>query len=91
MILYLAVITLFFSFRSILFIGCDLDCSWFGTIGGNCNKTTGQCDCKELFEGEQCDTCRLPHVTGVNCDVCEDGYWGFDNETGCKSNITLSD
>lgn len=49
--------------------GCNpCHCNLYGTLelieGGivPCDKLTGYCSCK-------------PHVTGKNCDRCEDGYY----------------
>ncbi|KAJ8045141.1 Usherin [Holothuria leucospilota] len=46
-----------------------------GTIDGSliCNPVGGQCDCKL-------------HVTGMNCDRCETGYYNLqlDNPDGCE-------
>ncbi|CDR18355.1 unnamed protein product [Oncorhynchus mykiss] len=39
---------------------------------GNCNVTTGECICP-------------PHTRGEKCDLCEEGHWGHDTVTGCKS------
>ncbi|KAK6627638.1 hypothetical protein RUM44_010117 [Polyplax serrata] len=37
-----------------------------------CDQLTGQCHCKS-------------HVQGVNCDVCEDGYFNIVSGEGCES------
>lgn len=37
-----------------------------------CNPVTGQCHC-------------LPHVIGLRCDTCEDGYWGILDGDGCEA------
>lgn len=39
-----------------------------GTV---CNRTSGQCVCKD-------------HVTGRRCDQCESGYWNLTS-SGCIS------
>ncbi|KAM7405319.1 hypothetical protein PAMP_012591 [Pampus punctatissimus] len=44
-------------------------CSPCGTE--SCDPQTGQCRCK-------------PGVTGLRCDRCEDGSFGFDSCTGCR-------
>ncbi|XP_077998074.1 laminin subunit beta-1-like [Glandiceps talaboti] len=54
--------------------GCQAcSCVLQGTVGNQgCNKVTGQCVCKRL-------------VTGRDCDECLDGYWGLsDDPEGCK-------
>ncbi|KAI5095781.1 laminin subunit alpha-5 isoform X1 [Silurus meridionalis] len=45
-------------------------CSPCGTA--SCDPYTGQCHCK-------------PSVTGIHCDHCEDGTFGFDSCTGCHA------
>ncbi|KAB5546449.1 hypothetical protein PHYPO_G00072140 [Pangasianodon hypophthalmus] len=45
------------------------DCSLCGTA--SCDPHTGQCHCK-------------PGVTGIHCDRCEDGTFGFELCTGCR-------
>lgn len=61
--------------------GCKLcQCNNLGTIEtddntGNvqpCDQFSGHCTCK-------------PHVTGRNCDKCEDGYYDIDSNEGCKA------
>ncbi|CAN7938715.1 unnamed protein product, partial [Ixodes hexagonus] len=44
------------------------DCSVAGSLGPQCNKTTGQCNCKPSFSGR-------------TCDRCQDGFGGA--ERGC--------
>ncbi|XP_069506839.1 laminin subunit alpha-5 isoform X2 [Ambystoma mexicanum] len=45
------------------------DCSPCGTSA--CDPRSGQCFCK-------------PGVSGVRCDQCQGGYFGFDGCTGCQ-------
>ncbi|XP_069039939.1 agrin isoform X5 [Lepisosteus oculatus] len=50
-------------------------CNSYGSYGGSCDPTTGQCSCK-------------PGVGGPKCDRCEPGFWNFrgivtDNMSGC--------
>ncbi|XP_006825989.1 laminin subunit beta-1-like [Saccoglossus kowalevskii] len=54
--------------------GCQpCSCALQGTVGNQgCHKRTGQCVCKRL-------------VTGRDCNECLDGYWGLsDDPDGCK-------
>nr|XP_055044516.1 agrin isoform X4 [Misgurnus anguillicaudatus] len=57
--------------------GCPsvCQCSPYGSYGGTCDPTTGQCSCK-------------PGVGGQRCDRCEPGFWNFrgivtENMSGC--------
>ena len=55
---------------SAMCVGCDCDAE--GTVSGTvCNRTSGQCVCKD-------------HVTGRRCDQCESGYWNLTS-SGCIS------
>ncbi|XP_013780127.1 laminin subunit gamma-1-like isoform X1 [Limulus polyphemus] len=36
-----------------------------------CDLGSGRCHCK-------------PHVTGRQCDLCDDGYWNLDSGNGCE-------
>ncbi|KAG2461856.1 LAMA5 protein, partial [Polypterus senegalus] len=45
------------------------DCSPCGTAA--CDPRTGMCHCK-------------PGVTGLRCDRCQDGFYGYDSCTGCN-------
>ncbi|XP_039611507.1 agrin isoform X5 [Polypterus senegalus] len=50
-------------------------CNKYGSYGGTCDPTTGQCSCK-------------PGVGGLKCDRCEPSFWNFrgivtENESGC--------
>uniref|UniRef100_A0A4W4G296 Agrin n=1 Tax=Electrophorus electricus TaxID=8005 RepID=A0A4W4G296_ELEEL len=50
-------------------------CNPYGSYGGACDPTTGQCSCK-------------PGVGGLKCDRCEPGFWNFraivtENTSGC--------
>ncbi|XP_066933957.1 laminin subunit gamma-1-like [Clytia hemisphaerica] len=57
----------FFGLSGELIQGCDVcDCSTSGTVAGQqvCNKTSGQCLCKEGFTDRRCSTCKP-------------GYYGF--------------
>uniref|UniRef100_A0AAR2L4X6 Agrin n=1 Tax=Pygocentrus nattereri TaxID=42514 RepID=A0AAR2L4X6_PYGNA len=50
-------------------------CNHYGSYGGTCDPTTGQCSCK-------------PGVGGLKCDRCEPGFWNFrgivtENTSGC--------
>uniref|UniRef100_A0A452IZQ9 Agrin n=1 Tax=Gopherus agassizii TaxID=38772 RepID=A0A452IZQ9_9SAUR len=57
--------------------GCPSTCQCYpyGSYGGACDPTTGQCSCK-------------PGVGGLKCDRCEPGFWNFrgivtDSKSGC--------
>ncbi|KPP76783.1 hypothetical protein Z043_103846 [Scleropages formosus] len=57
--------------------GCPstCQCNPYGSYGGLCDPTTGQCSCK-------------PGVGGLKCDRCEPGFWNFrgivtENMSGC--------
>ncbi|XP_041425259.1 agrin isoform X3 [Xenopus laevis] len=57
--------------------GCpsSCQCHQYGSYGGTCDPTTGQCSCK-------------PGVGGLKCDRCEPGFWNFrgivtDKKSGC--------
>uniref|UniRef100_A0A8C2G6W3 Agrin n=1 Tax=Cyprinus carpio TaxID=7962 RepID=A0A8C2G6W3_CYPCA len=50
-------------------------CNHYGSYGGTCDPSTGQCSCK-------------PGVGGLKCDRCEPGFWNFrgivtENMSGC--------
>ncbi|XP_066528464.1 agrin [Hoplias malabaricus] len=50
-------------------------CNPYGSYGGTCDPTSGQCSCK-------------PGVGGQRCDRCEPGFWNFrgivtENTSGC--------
>uniref|UniRef100_A0A8C2BGA5 Agrin n=1 Tax=Cyprinus carpio TaxID=7962 RepID=A0A8C2BGA5_CYPCA len=57
--------------------GCPsvCQCNHYGSYGGTCDPSTGQCSCK-------------PGVGGLKCDRCEPGFWNFrgivtENMSGC--------
>lgn len=53
--------------------GCTpCECSLAGSVNPVCNKTTGQCPCKE-------------HSVSRKCDMCPSGYYGLsvNNSEGC--------
>ncbi|XP_058265009.1 agrin isoform X4 [Hemibagrus wyckioides] len=50
-------------------------CNQYGSYGGTCDPSTGQCSCK-------------PGVGGLKCDRCEPGFWNFrgivtEKASGC--------
>ncbi|XP_026571551.1 agrin [Pseudonaja textilis] len=50
-------------------------CNPYGSYGGSCDPSIGQCSCK-------------PGVGGLKCDRCEPGFWNFrgivtDRKSGC--------
>ncbi|KAI5612251.1 agrin isoform X10 [Silurus asotus] len=50
-------------------------CNQYGSYGGSCEPSTGQCSCK-------------PGVGGLKCDRCEPGFWNFrgivtEKASGC--------
>lgn len=59
-----------------LIIGCkSCSCNAAGTVPGSeiCDKTTGECDCKENVQGRSCNQCK-PHTYLLRAD----------NEEGCQ-------
>ncbi|XP_057175888.1 agrin isoform X4 [Triplophysa rosa] len=57
--------------------GCPsvCQCNHYGSYGGTCDPSSGQCSCK-------------PGVGGLKCDRCEPGFWNFrgivtENMIGC--------
>uniref|UniRef100_H9H689 Agrin n=1 Tax=Monodelphis domestica TaxID=13616 RepID=H9H689_MONDO len=57
--------------------GCPstCQCNPYGSYGGGCDPTSGQCSCR-------------PGVGGLKCDRCEPGFWNFrgivtDSRSGC--------
>ncbi|XP_036388152.1 agrin-like isoform X3 [Megalops cyprinoides] len=57
--------------------GCPstCQCNPYGSYGGSCDPTSGQCSCK-------------PGVGGQKCDRCEPGFWNFrgivtESTSGC--------
>ena len=52
--------------------GCSIcNCNSIGSINDDCDTQTGQCNCK-------------PGVTGISCDQCIAGFYGF-SESGCQT------
>ncbi|XP_058858363.1 agrin isoform X6 [Acipenser ruthenus] len=50
-------------------------CNQYGSYGGTCDPSSGQCSCK-------------PGLGGQKCDRCEPGFWNFrgivtENKSGC--------
>lgn len=35
------------------------ECSDVGSLGGECDPQTGQCECRERFAGRSCDRCQV--------------------------------
>uniref|UniRef100_A0A2D4HNB3 Laminin EGF-like domain-containing protein n=1 Tax=Micrurus lemniscatus lemniscatus TaxID=129467 RepID=A0A2D4HNB3_MICLE len=61
-------------------------CSTYGSYQDTCHPTSGQCDCRSGFIGQQCDRCistssTFPHCQGVidECDPAgtRDSYSGY--------------
>ena len=50
------------------FLVCKCDTS--GTLPEVCNKGTGQCLCKEGYDGERCDRCKPGYHGYPNCRSC---------------------
>ncbi|KAK7082221.1 Laminin subunit gamma-1 [Halocaridina rubra] len=51
-------------------------CNAYGTVSERygppvCDQVTGQCQCK-------------PHVIGLKCDQCEEGFWNITSGVGCE-------
>lgn len=62
------------SFKNIS-AGClNCDCDPIGSTSGECNSTTGQCQCKSSF-GD------------VKCDKCAKGYYRNKETNGRKRKI----
>ena len=59
-----------FSYYTTLPVACE--CSDYGSLGIECDQTTGQCQC-------------LPYVTGRDCSECHVGYWDIESERGCRA------
>ncbi|KAJ8372354.1 hypothetical protein AAFF_G00290230 [Aldrovandia affinis] len=86
-----------FSYHPLL--GCDgCDCSPTGissVAGGDCDRSTGQCTCKERIGGRQCDHCTPGFYGFPECVPCDCNTRGVvpdvcDPQTGeclCKKNI----
>lgn len=56
-------------------------CNQYGSYGGTCDPSTGQCSCK-------------PGVGGLKCDRCEPGFWNFrgivtEKASGCTRKPAL--
>uniref|UniRef100_A0A673BD85 Laminin subunit gamma-1 n=1 Tax=Sphaeramia orbicularis TaxID=375764 RepID=A0A673BD85_9TELE len=51
------------------------DCNPIGSTNGQCDITTGQCECQ-------------PGVTGLHCERCEVNFFGFSS-SGCKRKMDL--
>lgn len=56
-------------------------CNQYGSYGGMCDPSTGQCSCK-------------PGVGGLKCDRCEPGFWNFrgivtEKASGCTRKLAL--
>ncbi|XP_041836366.1 laminin subunit beta-3 isoform X2 [Melanotaenia boesemani] len=52
--------------------GCNkCSCSPDGSLSQECNPVTGQCPCR-------------PHIHGLTCDVCSEGYWKPFPSESCK-------
>ncbi|XP_050712288.1 laminin subunit alpha-1-like isoform X2 [Eriocheir sinensis] len=72
-------------------------CHERGSLSPRCDPTTGQCQCRPLFAGRQCDRCRRGHG-GVNegCPRCQCDPEGstsqicdpFTGQCPCKPGVT---
>jgi len=52
-------------------VGCrECNCSRVGSVDYRCHPVTGQCVCR-------------PGVTGLTCDSCQPGYYGYSHH-GCQ-------
>ena len=49
-----------------VFVACN--CDFAGSYGVSCDEQTGQCDCRETFDGLTCDKCK-PNF--YNYPICE--------------------
>ena len=47
-------------------------CNENGSVGDECDETSGQCTCKN-------------NVIGEKCTQCANGYWGFSECQGMKN------
>lgn len=49
--------------------GCE--CDEYGSYDSNCNKETGQCNCKPGYTGIKCDQCDVGYFGSRICETCD--------------------
>ncbi|XP_064511147.1 laminin subunit alpha-3 isoform X2 [Pseudopipra pipra] len=70
-------------------------CHGAGTLGDDCDGSTGQCRCRTGFGGFSCDTCSVGYFQYPFCQVCECNSGGTQPEICdflgrclCRSGVT---
>ena len=57
-------------------------CLPIGSKNGQCDKN-GKCPCKDNYDGEKCNKCKIGFKNFPRCDQCSDGYYGKK----CEGNL----
>lgn len=81
------------NFIFLLFVDCDCDLQ--GTLGEVCDKSSGQCLCKDGYETPRCDHClpgfwNYPQCEKCNCSTVGSASFACDAFTGkcpCLNNF----